>query len=119
MKSRISPSQHPRTEKLGAVTLALSGSILEALPDDFSAIIKSTVIPGTTQGFHEEFTNLRIACSPEFIRAERADEDFKSQEILVVGTHHEDLANLILKHHLNSGILSRGSSSTLVPLRLR
>ena len=25
-----------------------------------------------------------------------------------MGTHHEDLANLILKHHLNSGILSRG-----------
>jgi nucleotide sugar dehydrogenase len=98
----------PTDRETGRCDTSIVRSILEALPDDFSAIIKSTVIPGTSQGFHEEFTNLRIACSPEFIRAESADGDFKSQEILVVGTHHEDLANLVLKHHLESGILLGG-----------
>ena len=98
----------PSDQETGRCDTSIVRSILESLPDGFSAIIKSTVIPGTSQSFHEEFPNLRIACSPEFIRAESADGDFKSQEILVVGTHHEDLANLVLKHHLDSGILLEG-----------
>ena len=98
----------PSDEDTGSCDTSIVRSVLEALPDGFSAIIKSTVIPGTSQDFHEEFTSLRIACSPEFIRAESADEDFKNQEILVVGTHHEDLANLVLKHHNDSGILLEG-----------
>ena len=98
----------PSDEETGRCDTSIVRSILEVLPDGFSAIIKSTVIPGTSQGFHEEFPRLRIACSPEFIRAENADEDFKNQEILVVGTHHEGLANLVLKHHTESGILLEG-----------
>ena len=98
----------PTDDETGRCDTSIVRSVLEALPDDFSAIIKSTVIPGTSQVFHDEFPSLRIACSPEFIRAESADEDFKTQEILVVGTHHEDLANLVLKHHNDSGILLEG-----------
>lgn len=98
----------PSDEETGRCDTSIVRSILDGLPDGFSAIIKSTVVPGTSQGFHEEFPNLRIACSPEFIRAESADEDFKKQEILVVGTHHEGLANLVLKHHLESGIILEG-----------
>ena len=98
----------PTDDETGRCDTSIVRSILEVLPDGFSAIIKSTVIPGTSQSFHEEFPSLRIACSPEFIRAESADEDFKNQEILVVGTYHEDLANLVLKHHEDSGILLEG-----------
>ncbi len=98
----------PSDEETGLCDTSIVRSILEALPVGFSAIIKSTVIPGTSQGFHEEFPNLRIACSPEFIRENQSNMDFKNQEILVVGTHHEDLANLVLKHHLESGILLQG-----------
>ena len=98
----------PTDDETGRCDTSIVRSVLEALPDGFSAIIKSTVIPGTSQDFHDEFPGLRIACSPEFIRAESANEDFKNQEILVVGTHHEDLANLVLKHHNDSGILLEG-----------
>ena len=98
----------PSDGETGHCDTSIVRSILEALPDGFSAIIKSTVIPGTSQVFHEEFPSLRIACSPEFIRAESANEDFKRQEILVVGTHHKGLADLILKHHQDSGILLEG-----------
>ena len=98
----------PTDDVSGRYDTSIVRSVLEAFSDGFSAIIKSTVIPGTSQDFHEEFPSLRIACSPEFIRAESADEDFKNQEILVVGTHHEDLANLVLKHHNDSGILLEG-----------
>ena len=98
----------PTDDETGRCDTSIVRSVLEALPDGFSVVIKSTVIPGTSQDFHDEFPGLRIACSPEFIRAESADEDFKNQEILVVGTHHEDLANLVLKHHNDSGILLEG-----------
>ena len=67
----------PTDRETGQCDTSIVRSILEALPDDFSAVIKSTVIPGTSQLFHEEFPNLRVACSPEFIRAESADEEFK------------------------------------------
>ena len=105
----------PSDDETGRCDTSIVRSILEVLPDGFSAIIKSTVIPGTTQIFHEEFPSLRIACSPEFIREESADEDFKNQEILVVGTHHEDLANLVLKHHQDSGILLDGDFFHISP----
>ena len=98
----------PTDDETGRCDTSIVRSVLEALPDGFAAIIKSTVIPGTSQDFHEEFPSLRIACSPEFIRAENAELDFRNQEILVVGTHHEDLANLVLKHHNDSGILLEG-----------
>ncbi len=98
----------PTDYETGQCDTSIVRSVLEALPDGFSAIIKSTVIPGTSQDFHDEFPSLRIACSPEFIRAESADEDFRNQKILVVGTHHDDLANLVLKHHNRSGILLEG-----------
>ncbi len=105
----------PTDDETGRCDTSIVRSVLEALPDGFSAIIKSTVIPGTSQDFHDEFPGLRIACSPEFIRAESANEDFKNQEILVVGTHHEDLANLILKHHKDSGILMEGEFFVVSP----
>jgi len=98
----------PTNEQTGKCDTSIVRSVLEGLPDGFSAIIKSTVVPGTSQGFHDEFPNLRIACSPEFLRATRASDDFKEQEILVAGTHDEDLAKLILKHHLESGIMLDG-----------
>ena len=105
----------PSDEETGHCDTSIVRSVLEALPDGFSAIIKSTVIPGTSQDFHDEFPSLRIAFSPEFVRAESADREFKNQEILVVGTHHEDLANLVLKHHNDSGILLKGEFFQVSP----
>ena len=105
----------PTDNEIGRCDTSIVRSVLKGLPDGFSAIIKSTVIPGTSQDFHEEFPSLRIACSPEFIRAESAERDFRNQEILVVGTHHEDLANLVLKHHNDSGILLEGGFFRVSP----
>ena len=33
--------------------------VLGDLPDGFSAVIKSTVVPGTTERFHDKYSNLR------------------------------------------------------------
>ena len=99
----------PTDRETGRCDTSIVRSILEALPDDFSVVIKSTVIPGTTQGFHEEFTNLRIACSPEFIRAERAEEDV-TEEIPAKTTSFARLAGaheawLVVQAHIGHWIL--------------
>ena len=79
--------------------------ILDALPDGFTAVIKSTVIPGTTQKFHEKYTHLKIAYSPEFLVERRRLEDFANQDILVCGTHHEEVAQTVFKQHKDAGVL--------------
>ena len=79
--------------------------ILDSLPDGFTAVIKSTVIPGTTQQFHEKYTHLKIAYSPEFLVERRRLEDFANQDILVCGTHHEEVAQTVFKQHKDAGVL--------------
>ena len=79
--------------------------ILDSLPDDFTAVIKSTVIPGTTQAFHQKYSHLKIAYSPEFLVERRRLEDFANQDILVCGTHHEEVAKIVFKQHQEAGVL--------------
>ena len=98
----------PTDENSGKCDTSIVESVIEELPEGFSVVIKSTVIPGTTQRLHEKFPRLKIACSPEFLRNNNAIEDFRSQESVVLGTHHKDLAELVRMHHEESGILKEG-----------
>ncbi len=98
----------PTLESTNECDSSIVESVLNELPDGFSAIIKSTVIPGTTDRLQRKFPKLKIACSPEFLREKSAEIDFQNQEILVVGTEHEDLAELILEHHKTAGLLRNG-----------
>ena len=43
--------QHPET---GACDTSIVESVLDDLPEGFSAVIKSTVVPGKTQSYHEK-----------------------------------------------------------------
>lgn len=89
----------------GECDVSLVEQTLEQLPEGTIAIIKSTVIPGTTQRFHDQFPNLKIAYSPEFLVERNRIEDFSNQDFLVVGTHHEDVANLVFDHHRTAGVM--------------
>jgi len=44
----------PQNEVDGSCDTSIVEGILAELPDGFTAVIKSTVVPGTTQRFHEE-----------------------------------------------------------------
>ena len=99
----------PSIDGTGACDTRIVEDVLNELPDGFSVVIKSTVIPGTTQRLHESFPKLKIACSPEFLRSATSVDDFKSQEILVVGSHHSDLAEIVLSNHQEAGVFSGGS----------
>ena len=98
----------PTDEISGACDISIVKSVIEQMPDGFSVVIKSTVIPGTTQRLHDKYPNLKIACSPEFLRSRSAVTDFKNQEVLVVGTHHSDLADLVFEHHKLAHITKDG-----------
>ena len=94
----------PSNEDGGCDTSVVE-SVLKQLPDGFAAVIKSTIVPGTTKKLQEKFPNLKLAYSPEFLVERNRIEDFKNQRILVVGTTHQDVANLVHEHHKLAGVL--------------
>ena len=51
-------------------------SVLGQLPERTRVVIKSTVIPGTTQRLHDSYPKLKIGCSPEFLRSATSVDDF-------------------------------------------
>jgi len=105
----------PPIPSTGECDISIVESVLGDLPEGFSAVIKSTVVPGTTQMFHEKYTDLRIAYSPEFLVERRHLEDFGNQEMLVCGTHHGALAELVFEHHRESGVLASNQCFKLTP----
>ena len=105
----------PMNESDGSCYLGIVTEVLDCLPDGFGAVIKSTVIPGTTQRFHEEYPHLRLAYSPEFLVERRSLEDFGNQDILVCGTHHSDLAEVVFQHHREAGVLSKEQTFQVTP----
>lgn len=50
-------------------------------------VIKSTVLPGTTESLIIQHKNLDISFIPEFLRQDHAHDDFLDQTVLIVGTH--------------------------------
>ena len=103
---------HPET---GACDTTIVEGILDALPKGFTAVIKSTVVPGTTQAYHERYADLKIAYSPEFLVERRRLEDFANQDILGVGTHHADVAELVFQHHREAGVLRKEQVYQVTP----
>ena len=97
----------PTDEQTGRCDTSIVEHILHALPSDMVAVIKSTVVPGTTQKFHDMFPHLRIAYSPEFLLERQSIQDFSNQDLLVVGTHHEDVAQLVFSHHQQAGVMRK------------
>lgn len=103
---------HPET---GACDTRIVEEVLGALPEGFTAVIKSTVVPGTTQRYHDEYPHLKIAYSPEFLVERRRLEDFANQDILVVGTHHQAVADLVFQQHKEAGVLRREQLFRVTP----
>ncbi len=105
----------PQKEDSGACDTSIVESVLDSLPDGFGAVVKSTVVPGTTQRFHEEYPHLRIAYSPEFLVERRHLEDFGNQDILVCGTHDTELANLVFEQHRTAGVMRKNQCFHVTP----
>ncbi len=52
-------------------------------------LLRSTVVPGTTQNFQEKFPNLRFVFNPEFITERSANFDFINQTRVILGGKKE------------------------------
>tara|TARA_Y100001954_G_C15666114_1_gene530266 strand:+ start:155 stop:976 length:822 start_codon:yes stop_codon:yes gene_type:complete len=88
----------------GSCDTSIVEETLRLLPDGFTAIIKSTIPPGTTANLQRVFPNLKLGFSPEFLVERRHIEDFANQKILIVGTDYEELAELVFEHHRIAGV---------------
>ena len=49
------------------------------------AVIKSTIIPGTTDRLNEKYSDISIIHNPEFLTERNAVEDFKNQNRIILG----------------------------------
>ena len=79
-------------KKSGECDLSLVRNSLEALNTIASVhnknpiiVIKSTVPPGTCEKLNQEFENLNIVFSPEFLTEANSIEDFKNQNRIIIG----------------------------------
>lgn len=53
--------------------------------DKRTVVIKSTVVPGTTQRLNDVCNNIHVCFNPEFLREVSAMEDFKNQDRVIIG----------------------------------
>ncbi len=89
----------------GTCDVTIVEEVLSELPEGFIAVLKSTVIPGTTARLQNQFPHLKIAYSPEFLVERNRLHDFANQSILIVGTEHPDVAELVFEQHRQAGVL--------------
>lgn len=62
---------------------------LAAIADGKTVVIKSTVVPTSTERFQERFPGKTILFNPEFLRAKTANEDFLHPDRQIVGYANE------------------------------
>lgn len=89
----------PFHENNGGYDDSLVESTISNIEDGKIIVIKSTILPGSTEKFAKEYPKKKIFFNPEFLRAKTAKEDFLSPDMQYVGYVNEDyksIANRIL-----------------------
>ena len=105
----------PSNPSNGECDISIIESILKELPEGHNVVIKSTIIPGTTTLLEKKYPHLNIGCSPEFLRSATSEYDFKNQDILVVGTTNEYLADMVLEQHKIAGVVNSDNFFHVTP----
>lgn len=80
----------PMSTTDGSIDLSILDSVVEKIAQSTpststTVIIKSTVIPGTTQKYIEQYPDLRIVFNPEFLSERTAKLDFMCPARIVIG----------------------------------
>lgn len=75
-------------------------SALELVGAGKLAVIKSTIPPGTTKRFAEEFSRIRIVHAPEFLRESFARYDVDNPERLIIGIPEDSAGYRAIAHKL-------------------
>ena len=90
------------SNKDGSISLKILEDSLNEINDVNSnlenvVLLRSTVVPGTSDYFQQKFTNIRIVFNPEFLTERSAYFDFINQSRVILGglpQHVEKVANL-------------------------
>tara|TARA_Y100001970_G_scaffold293827_1_gene443595 strand:- start:28831 stop:29688 length:858 start_codon:yes stop_codon:yes gene_type:complete len=64
-------------------------SINDIVKSNHLIVIKSTIPPGSTKSFNNDFSNLNIVFNPEFLTEANFLEDFKNQNRIILGGNEE------------------------------
>ncbi|MFA4872413.1 MAG: hypothetical protein WC659_00560 [Patescibacteria group bacterium] len=86
---------------------------ISLLKEGKTVVIKSTVIPGTTDALQAQYPQHKFLFNPEFLREASANEDFKNPDRQIIGTtaQSEAAARELM------GILPPASFSKIVPAK--
>ena len=79
----------------GSINLSILHSVLGQInshgtKDGAVVLVRSTVVPGTTRGFKEEYDNVTFVFNPEFLTERSAKFDFINQARFILGGDPED-----------------------------
>jgi|TARA_B110000438_G_scaffold64797_1_gene65361 UDPglucose 6-dehydrogenase len=73
----------------GSINMQIVENILfeinDCIKNDCIILLRSTVIPGSTQLFSKKFPKLNLVFNPEFLREKNANDDFINQSRVVLG----------------------------------
>ena len=78
----------PMNKKTGECYLGIVEEVLKNI-DDINkcsiVVVKSTIPPGTTEKWNQQFNNIQIVFNPEFLTEANAINDFKNQNRIIIG----------------------------------
>jgi UDPglucose 6-dehydrogenase len=75
----------PFDEKAGGFDLSSVRASIDAIPGKATVVIKSTVLPGTTDMLQREFPQHRLMFNPEFLVQSKADDDMRHPDRQIIG----------------------------------
>ena len=75
----------PYDEKRGGFDLSIVKEAIEKLQGSKIVIVKSTVVPGTTELFQKKYPQHKFLFIPEFLTEETADQDMRYPDRQIVG----------------------------------
>lgn len=106
----------------GSCDLSAVNNALEkiAYAEPKIVVIKSTVLPGTTEHFQNEFPRWQMLFNPEFLTERRAREDFIRPDRQIVGftEHSIDAAHLVLSILPKAPFMSPWGLNTYKQIRI-
>jgi UDPglucose 6-dehydrogenase len=91
-------------------------SVLSLVGEGKIAVIKSTILPGTTETLQNEFPNITVFHSPEFLKEATAREDAQKPDRNIVGVPNMSSEN-IEKAKLVLSVLPKAPYEKIAPVR--
>ena len=88
--------------------------LIDGFDNNNIAVIKSTVLPGTTEKFNKECNNLQVLFNPEFLTEANFINDFKNQNRVIIGGPRPGttkVKNLYRKCYPAASIIKTGSNT--------